>query len=148
MIGRYRIFVGWLVCLLWGFLPSFVMADDFDGTRMLTCTVDNGRQYHTSGQTRPFDPQSVGLPRVFILDFNEKIIIPGKESVIRRQSQIKRVKHIENMMILQGADDGMAGVDDGVGWSLAIEKSQGRFVVSAAGDNVGYIVFGSCKPMP
>jgi hypothetical protein len=52
------------------------------------------------------------------------------------------------MMILQGADDGIDGVDDGIGWSMAIDKSSGKFVISAAGAKVGYVVFGSCKPQP
>ena len=135
-------------CLLTGIMPSFGLAGSFDGSQSLLCSVDNGRQYHAGGQTRPFDPESVGLPRVFVIDFDGRRILPTKDSVVRRQTRIKRSEHIENKMILQGADDGVEGVDDGIGWSMAVEKSSGRFVIGAAGDKVGYVVFGSCKPKP
>jgi hypothetical protein len=133
------------ICVLAGLIPSFVLAGSFDGNQPLVCLVDDGRQFYVGGKSGPFDPQSVGLPRAFMIDFDNKRILPTKDSVVRRQTRIKRFEHVENKMILQGADDGVAGVNDGIGWSMAVEKSSGRFVISAAGDNVGYIVFGSCK---
>jgi hypothetical protein len=131
-----------------GLMPSLGLAGSFDGSRSLVCSVDDGRQFYRGGQARPFDPQSVGLPRAFIVDFDSSRILPTKDSIIRRQTKIERSEHVENKIILQGADDGIAGVDDGIGWSMAVEKTSGRFVISAAGDSVGYIVFGRCKPKP
>lgn len=136
------------ICVLLCLMPSGGLAGSFDGSQTLVCSVDNGRQFHSGGQTRPFDPQSVGLPRVFMLDFDRNRILPTKDSVVRRQTKIKRSESIENLMILQGVDDGLAGVDDGIGWNMAVDKTSGMFVISAAGAKVGYIVFGSCKPKP
>ncbi len=136
------------ICVLASLLPSFGLAGSFDGSQSLVCSVDDGRQFYVGGQTKPFDPQSVGLPRAFLIDFDSNRILPTKDSVVRRQAKIKRSEHVENKMILQGADDGVEGVDDGIGWSMAVEKNSGRFVISAAGDKVGYIVFGRCKPKP
>jgi hypothetical protein len=136
------------ICVLIGLMPSLGLAGSFDGSRSLVCSADDGRQFYLGGQAGPFDPQSVGLPRVFMIDFGSHRILPTKDSVIRRQTKIERSEHVENKLILQGADDGVEGVDDGIGWSMAIEKTSGRFVIGAAGDNVGYIVFGRCKPNP
>jgi hypothetical protein len=136
------------ICVLMGLIPSLGLAGSFDGSRSLVCSVDDGRQFYLGGQTRPFDPQSVGLPRAFMIDFDSNRILPAKDSVIRRQTKIERSEHVENKLILQGADDGVEGVDDGIGWSMAIEKTSGRFVIGAAADNVGYVVFGRCKPKP
>lgn len=129
-----------------GLMPSLGLAGSFDGSQSLVCAVDDGWQFYLGGRTRPFDPQSVGLPRAFVIDFDNNRILPTKDSVVRRQTKIERSEHIENKLILQGADDGVEGVDDGIGWSMAVEKTSGRFVISAAGDKIGYIVFGSCKP--
>jgi hypothetical protein len=131
-----------------GLMPSLGLAGSFDGSRSLVCSVDDGRQFYIGGRAGRFDPQSVGLPRAFMIDFDSNLILPTKDSIIRRQTKIERSEHIENMLILQGADDGVEGVDDGMGWSMAVVKTSGRFVIGAAGGSVGYIVFGSCKPKP
>ena len=86
----------------------------------------------------------MGLPRNFYIDFKEKLVRPSKDSVIRRTSKIKRVEHIENKLILQGVEDGVENVDDGLAWSMAISKKTGKVVLSASGDGVAYVVFGTC----
>jgi len=93
------------------------------------------------------DPDTVGLPRKFFIDFEEKILRPSKDSLIRRTSQIKRVEHLENKLILQGIEEGVENVDDGLAWSIAISKKTGMVVLSASGDGVAYVVFGTCTPV-
>jgi hypothetical protein len=93
------------------------------------------------------DPDTVGLPRKFLIDFKEKKVRPSKDSLIRRTSQILRIAHIENKLILQGVEEGVENVDDGLAWSMAISKKSGRVVLSAAGDGVAYVVFGTCAPV-
>jgi hypothetical protein len=79
-----------------------------------------------------------------VIDFKDKLIRPTNDSVVQRRSKIKRLEPIEDKLMLQGAEDGVEGVDDGVGWSMAIEQETGRFVITASGGNVGYVVFGQC----
>jgi hypothetical protein len=146
--GRGRVALGVCVFLLWVLYPMAGSADRFGGSQPLECTVASGRQFHANGTSGPFDPESVGLPRAFTLDFRRNRVLPAKDSIVRRQSRIKRTEHIENLLILQGADDGVEGVNDGVGWTMAIEKSNGTFVIGAAGDTTGYLVFGRCKVQP
>ncbi len=54
---------------------------------------------------------------------------------------------IEDMIALQGVDEGVDGVDDGLAWSLAISRKSGKSVLSASGAGVAYVVFGVCTPM-
>ncbi len=68
------------------------------------------------------------------------------QALIRRTSQFKRVEHIENKLILQGVEEGVENVDDGLAWSIAINKKTGMVVLSASGDGVAYVVFGTCTP--
>jgi hypothetical protein len=50
-------------------------------------------------------------------------------------------------MVMQGVDEGVDGVDDGLAWSLTISKKNGNAILSASGDGVAYVVFGVCNPI-
>ena len=63
--------------------------------------------------------------------------------MIRRTSKIKRVEHVENKLMLQGVEDGVENVDDGLAWSIAISKKTGKVILSASGDEVACVVFGT-----
>jgi hypothetical protein len=64
--------------------------------------------------------------------------------LVRRTSKIERVVHIEDKLILQGVEEGLENVEDGLAWSMTISKKTGKFVLSASGDGIGYVVFGTC----
>lgn len=134
------LWVGMLMIVAWK--PA--NAGDFDGTKTLRCQTGDGVEYHREGENRRFTPESVGLPSKFVVHFNKKLIQPTRDSVTQRRSRIKRIENVENKIVLQGAEDGVEGVNDGVGWSMALVKGNGRFTISASGEDVGYIVFGSC----
>ena len=134
-----------IVCLFLLITPQQLLSADFNSKGLWLGMVHKGVEYHLGGRPVDFDPESVGLPRKFIIDFNSKIIKPTKDSVVQRRSKIKHIKHIENKVILQGVNDGVEGVNDGIGWSMSISKKTGKFVITASGDKVGYIVFGICR---
>ena len=139
-----KLIVAWMGFLaLWSGLPAG--ADDFSGTKSLSCKTDEGVQYHRNNAPRPFQPESVGLPHNFIIEFKKMRITPARDSVIQRRSEIKRIEQVEEKLLLQGSEDGVEGVDDGVGWTMALIRKNGRFVITASGSDVGYIVFGSCR---
>lgn len=92
------------------------------------------------------EPRTVGLPVQFLIDFESKKLIPSKGSRVRRSVSFKGVDQIENKIVIQGVDEGIEGVLDGVAWSLVISKNNGKSVLSVAGDGVAYAVFGVCKP--
>jgi hypothetical protein len=125
-------------------IPFSVFAGDFDGSKPLSGSVDKILEIYPSRISNDADPDTVGLPQNFFIDFEEKIVRPSKDSLIRRTSKIKRVEHIENKLILQGVEDGVENVDDGLAWSIAISKKTGKVVLSASGDGVAYVVFGTC----
>jgi hypothetical protein len=56
------------------------------------------------------------------------------------------MEHIEGKVVLQGAEGGIAGVRDGLGWTLAISEETGRAILTASGEEVGFVVFGACIP--
>jgi hypothetical protein len=134
-----------LFCLI--ILPFSAFGGDYDGSKALAGSVDKILEIYPSRINTNADPDTVGLPRSFIIDFEKKRVRPSKDSVVRRTSEIKFIAHIENKLILQGIEAGVENVDDGLAWSMAISKQTGNVILSAAGDGVAYVVFGTCTPV-
>lgn len=44
------------------------------------------------------------------------------ESMVRRISKIQHVEYIENKILLQGVEEGVENVDDGLAWNLQCER--------------------------
>lgn len=125
-------------------IPSPTFAGDFDGSKPLYGSVDKILEINQFKIKDDVDPDTVGLPRKFVIDFEGRIIHPSKDSLVRRTCTIKRVEHIENKLTLQGVEEGVANVDDGLAWSIVISKKTGEVVLSASGDGVAYVGFGRC----
>ena len=124
--------------------PFLLMAKDFDGSTPLLGAVDRIIEINQFKIIDNVNPDTVGLPQKFIIDFKNKILRPTKDNVVRRTSKIKRVEHIENKLILQGAEEGVASANDGLGWTMSISKDTGKIVLSAVGEGIAYVVFGTC----
>ena len=63
---------------------------------------------------------------------------------IKKNSSIENLEKIDGKVIIQGAEDGIEGVRDGLGWSLALAEDTGQMVLTASGDEVGFVMFGAC----
>ena len=128
-------------------LTISAFADDFDGSKPLlgiTGKIIEINQYKVVDNV---DPDTVGLPKSFVIDFNSNQLRPSVDSRVRKSISFTKVEHIENKLVVQGVDEGIEGVEDGMAWSLTISKKNGRAVLSASGDGVAFVVFGECKPI-
>ena len=136
------------VLLFFSLLPLPVLAGDFDGSRPLLgatikifeCTEDRG--------CSEVALEDVGVPRFFIIDFSEKVIRPTKEMGVDKVSRIERMEQVDGKLILQGAEDGIEGVRDGVGWTIAISETTGKLILTASGEGVAFVAYGACTPQP
>ena len=128
-------------------MPQTAFSGDFDGLKPLVGSVDKIIEINSLKINNDVDPDAVGLPRNFFIDFKEKKLRPSKDSLVRKTSNIYRVEQIENKLILQGIDEGVENIDDGLAWSITISKKTGKVVLSASGDGVAYVVFGTCIPV-
>jgi hypothetical protein len=128
-------------------MPQAAFSGDFDGIKPLSGSVDKIIEINAFKIIDDVDPDTVGLPRNFFIDFKAKKLRPSKDSLVRKTSNIYRVAHIENKLILQGVDEGVENIDDGLAWSITISKKTGKVVLSASGDGVAYVVFGTCTPV-
>jgi hypothetical protein len=57
--------------------------------------------------------------------------------------QLRNRESLNGKLMLQGV-----GVESGLGWTFAVDAETGRSVVSAPGDEVAFIIFGACTPIP
>jgi hypothetical protein len=137
-----------VVLLVWVFvlaMPPLSTAGEFDGSQPLLCTVIDFTECILGEGCREVAPEDVNLPRIFRIDVKNKII-KDKEGEGSRKSPIRSVQHIDNKLIIQGAEEGWVDIQDGFGWTIAIMEDTGRTVLTASGDLVGDVAFGVCTP--
>lgn len=127
--------------------PLISYAGEFDGSKLIVGSVEKVLEINQFKISDDVDPDIVGLPRRFFIDVEQKRMLPSKESMVRTISRINHVEHIENKLVLQGVEEGVESVDDGLAWSIAISKNTGKVVLSASGDGKAYVVFGSCTEL-
>jgi hypothetical protein len=89
----------------------------------------------------------INAPRFIKVDAKRKRM----ESLQGGANAISKVDHIERIdgkLILQGVEDGIEGVRDGIGYSIAIVEENGDMVMSAASEGVSFSAFGACTNFP
>jgi hypothetical protein len=129
-------------------IPFPGVAGEFDGSKTLYGYVEKIIEINQFTIKDDVNPDTAGLPRKFVIDFNERMIRPSMDSLVRRTCKIKRIEHMENKLILQGADEGVENIDDGIAWSIVILQKTGEVVLSASGGAVAYVAFGRCTSEP
>ncbi|UCF94594.1 MAG: hypothetical protein JSW39_10685 [Desulfobacterales bacterium] len=136
----------WVVWFLMfaGFTSLPVAAGDFDGSQPLLCAPIDVIECTSGGQCQKVSAESIRLPQFLRINFAEKKIGAASGGEGAPTTSIKTMEHIDGKLILNGAEDGIEGVRDGLGWSMAIAEETGKMVLTASGDEVGFVVFGAC----
>ena len=129
-------------------LSAVAAAGDFDGSQPVLCSVVSVTECTPTDGCLAVMPESVAVPRFLTVDFDKKIVVPADKGGGNRSSAIKRMERIGGQLILQGADEGIQDVRDSVGWTASVSEETGKLVVTAAGNEVAFIVYGACIPMP
>ena len=124
-----------------------VWASDFDGSKPLLCASIDVIECDAGAECFGATAAGIGAPQFYRVNFKEKKIIGISQSKKGPPSQIERMESVDGKLILQGAEDALEGIKDGVGWSLAISEETGRMVLTASGDDVGFVIFGACTPL-
>ena len=135
-----------LVMLLIFAVPFTVFADSFDGSKTLLCAPQSAAECGPDGSCQQVSPASVNLPDFFQIDFKKKTISRLSGSEKQQGSKIDRMEVLDSKLILQGADDGVENVRDGLAWSMSITQDTGKLVASAAGEGEAFVIFGACTP--
>jgi hypothetical protein len=120
------------------------VAGDFDGSKELICAVMDLVECQPGGKCQQVTAEDVGIPQFWKINFKEKQISATHADGSKRSTTIENFEKIDGKIIIQGAEDGIEGVRDGLGWSLAIAEETGKTVLTASGDEVGFVIFGAC----
>ncbi len=132
-----------LLCI--AIMPLSVIAGDLDGSKPLHCTLVDTIECLPGGECTKVTPAEVNLPDTILIDYEKKSIsVKGVEN--KRTSIIENWERIDGKLIIQGAEDGVKEQRDGLGWTIAVNDSTGKMVATGSGDDVGFVIFGSCTP--
>ena len=115
-----------------------------DGSEPLICALVEITECVPDGGCERVSPQSIGAPRFFRINFAEGQITRTRPEGEEITSPIERTEEVDGKLILQGAEDGIEGEPDGIGWSLSIDQSSGDMVLTGSGDGVAFVIFGAC----
>ena len=120
------------------------MAGDFDGSKMLVCANQAVNECVDGQHCRMVSPSSINLPNFFKVDTKNKVITGKHDGGLDAKTPVERVEHLDGKLVLQGADDGLPDVRDGMVWSMAIDETNGRMSMTASGDGFAVVAFGAC----
>ncbi len=134
------------IALLVGFSVVPAMAQDFDGSKPLLCASMDIRECDRGKACETRQAIDVNAPQFLRIDFAENRLDGRRADGTESTTAIERIENVDNKIILQGVEDGAEGVRDGLGWSLAIAMDTGRMVLTGAGDDVAFVIFGACTP--
>ena len=139
---KYSIVIA--VCLLT--IPCSINAADFDGSQPLLCAFMKAMECTPEEGCKEATVESLNVRQFVKVDFKKtEITAPDGKG---RTTPIENIKQIGNKLIIQGADAGIQEVRDGVGWTAAIMQDTGKVILTASGEDAGFVLFGACIPLP
>ena len=122
-------------------------ATSLDGSQPLLCASATVIECLPIEGCRLVAAAAIGAPDFIRLDFSAKTLTSGGAGDSGKSSVIERSDVVDGKLILQGAEDGVEGVRDGIGWTLAFAQDSGRMVLTASGDDVAFTIFGACTTL-
>ena len=128
----------WMLYLLlvWPLIPATASTADFDGSKPLICALKDNFECGPDGCERVAS-EAINLPQFLRLNFKEKQITTIREGAQVRNTRIENVDKRNGKMFLRGLENDLV-------WSLVIAEDSGRMVLSIAGDETGFVIFGAC----
>ena len=125
-------------------LNPAAMAGDFDGSKLLVCVNQQVTECVYGEACKMVAPSGVNLPNFFHVDVANKAITGKHDGGLDASTPVERVEHLDGKLMLQGADDGLPDVRDGMVWSMAIDEVNGGMSLTASGDGFAVVSFGAC----
>jgi hypothetical protein len=115
-------------------LGPTVQGGDFDGSKPLICAPVPAMECYV-GEIRKVElPEAFRTPAFMHVDLNQR-----REAGPQRSSAIETITADERQLLMQGIELGHA-------WSLALNYESGKMILTLAGNNVAFVLFGACTP--
>jgi len=120
------------------------IAADFNGSETLLCSFAQVVECDLGSECHDVTSESVDAPDFVKLDFRRKKITAISAGVESAPDDIDNVLDLASYVVVQGVQGGAEGAADTLAWSASINHETGLIVVTAAGENAGFVVFGAC----
>jgi len=127
------IVTGIFLCFCGFFAPAG--AAEFDGSTPLFCAFSKAMECQPKSVCEQVFPEEVGLPTFVKIDFKNKLVSATEEGKTRT-TEIKTVHRADGQLILQGYE--------ARSWTVIIGEKTGRMTLAVAGEDDGFVLFGSC----
>ncbi|MEJ2131190.1 MAG: hypothetical protein P8Y95_06110 [Gammaproteobacteria bacterium] len=122
-------------------------AEYFDGNHTLLCTIAQIFECTPANGCVAVKAEEVDAPTYFLADFNKKIVVTTRVSQERRESAIENMDTIDDLLVIQGIEDGREDVpNDGAGWAMAVNNDDGGMSISAVTNGGALSGLGWCVP--
>lgn len=101
----------------------------------------------TSNGCERVDASDINGPTFMLVDADERTITPvqGQTDVV---SVIDHVEILDGRLMLQGVEDGIEDVRDGLGYTIAVDLESGQMTFSSSADGAAFLAFGACTALP
>jgi hypothetical protein len=142
MMNKITTIVGLLSCL--GLLAAPAMAGNFDGSKTVICAAVDVVECLPGGECSRMGADEIAFPDFVRINFEKKEIRTQQSGHEKRKTNIERMESVGGKLIIQGAENAREGATDSLGWSMTIDEENGKMVLSAAGTDAAFVVFGAC----
>jgi hypothetical protein len=131
-----RLFMGpaFFACLA---APPALAAAQYDGSRPFMCTATDIVSCRSGGKCDKETSASVDLPQFLKFDVTQNQITGARPNGETLKAAIERVQHVNDHLLLQGTEQHIQ-------WAVSVGEESGNMTITAGGDHVGFIAFGTC----
>jgi hypothetical protein len=117
--------------------PINAIAQGLDNQAPMVCSVNETFDCASARACIGDSPEAVNIPRVIRIDFAAKKAFTKKINGEVREASIGAEQLVNERMILQGIQNGLA-------WSMAISRESGAMALTITAEDAGFVVFGTC----
>ena len=119
--------------------PAVAVADDLTGSDAFLCSVVYATECLPDGECVGGPAWNLDIPQFIEVDLKAKTLSTTKASGENRSTPIKNMERDDDLIILQGAENGRA-------FSFMITESTGMASVAVAMADQGIVVYAACTP--
>ena len=121
------------------------IAADFDGSEPLLCSFGQVVECDGGSDCAAVTHDSVDAPDFLKLDFRKKQVVSTTAGEDGPPDDIEKITNLSTHLVVQGVQGTASG--DTLGWSMSINHQTGHMVLTGAGENAGFVIFGACTPI-
>ena len=136
----WKIYLATAITCLFG---SNANAATFDGSESLICSLGQVIECDYGSDCFGATNESVDAPDFIKLNFDKNEAVASYAGEDGAPDDIN-VLDLDNHLIVQGVQGTSAYAGDALGWSMSINQTTGRMVLTGSGVNAGFVIFGAC----